>query len=159
MANKTFWFSFGTGLGSSFTGLTPTMILFQTETGTTLAAPGITERITGTGAYQFAYDSTLSIFFRIDGGASVASNFRYIEGVLDPIQAVDQKVGTTTDSFGTVNTDPTTILGYVKRLQEFLEGNANFDKTSNIWTVYSRSAGATLAYKTLTDTSSSATKT
>lgn len=159
MANKTFWLSFGTGNGASFSGLTPSFILFQTENGGTLTPPGITEQIAGTGAYKFGYDTTLSIFFRVDGGAAVATQSRYIEGVLDPIQAVDQRVGFTTDSYGTTLVDPTTLLGYVKRLQEFLEGNASFTKSSGVWTILSRGSTTTLATKTLTNSSSTATKT
>jgi len=159
MANKTFWLAFGTGNGASFSGLTPSLILFQTENGGTLTPPGITERITGTGAYQFAYDTTLSIFFRADAGAAVTAASRFIEGVLDPIQAVDQKVGFTTDSIGTTLVDPTTILGYVKRLQEFCEGNATFAKSTGLWTISSRGSSTTLATKTLTNSSSTATKT
>lgn len=93
MATKTFWISFGSGNGASFSGLTPTLTLFQTGAGGTLVGPGITERITGSGAYQFDYDSsTLSIFFRCDGGASVSAANRYIEGALDPVDYVDQNL-------------------------------------------------------------------
>lgn len=160
MANKTYWVTFGSGNGASFSGLTPTMILFQTENGGTLAPPGITERIAGTGAYQFSYDSaTMAIFFRVDGGASVVASNRYIEGVLDPLAYIDQKLGYTTDSFGSTSIDPTTMYGYLKRLQEFLEGNAVYNKTSGVWSVSTRGSSTLIATKTLTNTTAQATKT
>jgi hypothetical protein len=42
------------------------------------------------------------------------------------------------DSFGTTLTDPSTVFGYLKRLQEFNEGNSVFTKTTGIWGVFSR---------------------
>jgi hypothetical protein len=164
MATKTFFFSFGTP-GASFLSLSPSFITFQSATGTTLAAPGVTARISTTGAYQFDYDAdglTAPIFFEIDGGAGVTPANRYVQGTLDPIGAVDQrltaigatlnsKIGTTADSYGSSSADPTTVFGYMKRSQEFNEGNSSFNKSSGLWTVQSRSGVTTLALKTLTN--------
>lgn len=162
MPNKTYWLKFGPDDPRSYTGLSPTFLVFQTEGGGTLAAPGITERIagsSGTGLYQFSHESTLSIAFLVDGGATLTIATRYITGVLDPVQAVDNKIGYNTDSFGNASIDPTTVMGFVKRLQEFLEGDANFNKVSGQWTILDRTGGVTLAQKTLTNTSTQATKT
>lgn len=254
MSVKTYWMEFGSGNGASFTGLTPTFILFQTAGGSTITPPGITERITGasgTGAYQFsAESSSFPIFFRVDGGGAVADASRWISGVLDPVLAVDNQVtaegvtlvalgstvvgigttliaqgstitgigttllaqgstvvgigttllgigstifgigvtqiaegatilgigttllaigstliaeesiiGTLTDSFGTNSIDPTSVIGYLKRLQEFNEGNATFNKITGCWTIDSRGSSTTLATKTLTNTATTATKT
>lgn len=156
---KTYWFSFGNTDGTSFTGLTPSFTLFQLETGTTTTPPGITERIAGTGAYQFSFaGSTLSTFFRIDGGAALAATDRYIRGVLDPIQTVDQKIGTTTDSFGSTSVDPTTLFGYAKRNQEIQEGNEVFNKSTGDFQILSRGSSTLLADKTVTNSSTQVTK-
>jgi len=66
-------------------------------------------------------------------------------------------IGNTTSSFGDINTDPGTLFGYVKRIQEFLEGQATFTKLSGEWNVMSR-GGSLLASKALTNTSSMVTK-
>lgn len=68
-------------------------------------------------------------------------------------------IGSTASSFGTNVIDPSTLYGFLKRLQEDLEGDGNYNKSSGIWTMYNRTGGTTLAIKTLTDTASDVTKT
>lgn len=155
---KTYYLKFGSGDPANYTGLTPTFTIFSSQGVTALTAPGVTETPTGSGLYAFQYGPTLSILFKADGGAALASSDRYIIGTLDPIQAVDEKIGYMTDSFGATNVDPTTVIGYLKRAQEFSEGNATFSKTSGIWQIYSRGSSTLIAQKTLTNTTTSAGK-
>jgi hypothetical protein len=156
---KTYWAIFGDGNPATNSGLSPTFILFAGISGTTLLAPpGVTEMPAASGWYRFQYSPTFSINFTLDGGAGLASADRYVRGVLDPIQAVDLKIGVPEDSFGFTATDPTTVYGFLKRNQEFLEGDANFDKASGVWTIYSRGASTILRVKTLTNTVTEATK-
>lgn len=80
-------------------------------------------------------------------------------------------VGTLADSFGGTLSDPTTIFGYLKRLQENLEGNNVFTKTSGVWQVWSRGttyvlgastypgASTQIANKTIVDSGSVIVKT
>jgi len=98
------------------------------------------------------------MIFVCDGGAVLSSGDRYIVGALDPIQAVDEKVGTIADSYGSTATDPTTVFGYLKRDQEILEGDAIFTKSTGVWTIYSRGSSTILRVKTLTNSTSQATK-
>lgn len=160
MANKDYVLQFGQGDPRSFTGLSPTFLIFATNAGgTALVAPGISEVITGSGFYNFSYGPTVSISFLADGGSGVSSSDdRYVTGVLDPIQAVDQTIGMTTDSFGSTAIDPTTLFGYLKRNQEFNEGNAEFTKSTGVWSVYSRGSSTLLMTKTLENNTSEATK-
>lgn len=155
---KTYVIKFGTGNPANFSGLTPTFTIFSSFGLTSITAPGITETPASSGLYQFVYGPTVPIVFKIDGGSSLSDSDRYIPNVLDPIQAVDEKVGTLSDSFGSTAVDPTTLMGYLKRLQEFMEGNATFIKSTGIWSVFSRGSTTQLASKTLTNTSTSATK-
>lgn len=155
---KSYYLKFGSGDPANFTGLSPTLSIFSWGGITAIAAPGITETPVASGLYRFDYGPTVSILFKADGGAALASGDRYITGVLDPIQAVDQQVGTTQDSFGSTASDPTTLFGYVKRNQEFSEGNAVFTKSTGIWGVYSRGSSTLIAEKSLTNTTSAATK-
>lgn len=154
---KNYLLQFGS---TTWTGLTPSFILFKTfPGGTNVTPPGITEIPTASGLYYFTWGPTNSIAFVVDGGAALTSPVtRYITGDLDPIQAVDEKIGTTEDSFGSTSVDPTTIFGYVKRLQEWNEGNATFNKSSGAWDVYSRGSSVMLAEKELVDAASEVTK-
>lgn len=155
---KTYWVQFSSGDSRTGTGLTPTFVIFQTSGGSLISAPSIAEVGASTGMYSFTYGPTAPIAFLLDGGASLADSVRYVSGALDPIQAVDEKVGTSADSFGTTNTDPTSIFGYVKRNLEIQEGNETFNKTTGVWDRYSRGSSTLLNEKTLTNSASTATK-
>lgn len=155
---KSYWLKFGSGDSASTTGLSPTFTIFSANGLTAIAAPGITETPAASGLYQFNYGPTLPIIFKCDGGAALATGDRYIYGTLDPIQTVDEKVGTTSDSFGSTATDPSTLMGFAKRAQEFWEGNATFTKASGIWQVYSRGSSTLIAQKSLTNTTTTAGK-
>jgi hypothetical protein len=157
--SKSYYLKFGTGDPADKTGLSPTFVIFSAGGLTSVVAPGITETPAASGLYRFDYGPTLSILFKADGGAALASGDRYIIGSLDPIQAVDEKVGTVNDSFGSTSVDPTTVLGYVKRNLEFHEGNAIFTKATGLWDIYSRGSSTLLKEKALTNTTTSATKT
>lgn len=156
---KTYYLVFGTGNPSSYTGLTPTLIVFSAAGLTALVAPAIIEGPAGSGFYNFQYGPTLSINFLADGGAALSATDRYIKGALDPVQAVDQTIGQPTDSFGTTLVDPTTVLGYQKRNLEFNEGNKTYIKSTGIWDIYSRGSSTLLREKTLTNSVTSANST
>lgn len=155
---KDYWIRFGSQDPRTYTGLTPTFVIFQNASGSNITAPGLTEIAVGSGFYKFAYAVTTQVLFLCDAGVSVTASDRYITGILDPIAVVDQKVGALDDSFGSTSVDPTTIFGEVRRLIELLEGNAIYNKSTTIWSIYSRGSSTLLREKTLTNTSSSATK-
>lgn len=154
---KDYWATFGSDPRVN-TGLTPTFVIFETAGGSTLSPPSISEPLAGSGFYKFTYGPTASICFLLDGGAALSSSDRYVQGVLDPIQAVDEKVGTSADSFGSTSVDPSTIFGYVKRNLEFQEGDATFNKSSGIWDIYSRGSSTLLREKTLANSTSQVSK-
>lgn len=155
---KDYWLKFGTGDPASFTGLSPTFTIFSLEGITSLVAPGVTETPSGSGFYRFQYGPTLSIIFKADGGAALATGDRYISGALDPIQVVDERIGTVSDSFGSTSVDPATVLGYLRRNIEFQEGNAIFTKSTGIWDIYSRGSSTLLREKQLSNDTTSADK-
>ena len=157
---KTFWLKFGSAAAGVYTGLTPTFTIFSSGGYTALPAPSVSELPAGSGFYKFAYGPTLPIIFQVDGGAAITTaTDRYIQGVLDPIQSVDEKIGTLQDSFGSSAIDPTTVLGYLKRTQENLEGNGQFLKSTGVWSIFSRGSSTLLATKQLTNNITQATKT
>lgn len=157
---KTYWLLFGDGNPALNTGLSPTMTLFAGINGTTLlSAPGITEIPAGSGWYRFFYGPTFSINFVVDGGAGLANADRYIRGVLDPLQIIDERMGSDDASFGSTSADPTSIYGFVKRNLEVQEGNKIFNKATGTWDVYSRGSSTLLFEKDLTNTTTQATST
>ena len=186
MALKNYLLAFGTGNPSSNTGLSPTLSTFKVlPSGTNVTAPGVTEIPTSTGLYYFQYDpigSTSPISFICDGGSSLSTSNRYVVGICDPADAIDQYgmtlvaigttnssyviglssisslIGTTASSFGSTAADPTTLFGYLKRAQEFNEGNSTFDKTASVWYISTRGSSTMLAAKTLADGSGNVTK-
>lgn len=155
---KTYWLTFGSGDPRNNTGLSPTFALFFDANGLTAAPPGITEIMAGSGFYRFEYGPTLGMAFIADGGAALSASDRYVKGALDPIQAVDEKVGTVADSFGSTLTDPSTVLGYLRRSLEFNEGDAIYTKATGTWQIFSRGSSTLLRQKTLANNNSTATK-
>lgn len=154
---KTYWAAFGTDPRVT-SGQSPTFVIFQTGTGATVAPPTVTEPLAGSGFYKFTYGPTASIVFLLDAGAAISSSDRYISGALDPIQAVDEKVGTTDDSFGSTSVDPTTLFGFAKRNLEFEEGNASFNKSTGVWDISSRGSSTLLREKTLANSTTAVSK-
>jgi len=190
---KTYWLKFGPTSAADYTGLFPTLTIFNSLGITALAAPGITEIPASSGLYRFQYDPTTSIVFQADGGATLSSSIRYIVGSLDPNDKDDETLsalgssvaalsatllgigstvfaigstsfafndmlGTTASSFGSTSADPSSVFGMVKRIQEILEGNATFDKTTGTWNIYSRGSSTLLRVKALSDGQTSTTK-
>ena len=156
MADKDYVLEFGSGNPQNFTGLAPSLISFyQLSDGQTIAPPGITELFAGSGQYRFQYDATLSIAFIADGGATLAPQNRYVSGILDPLDVIDQRIGSTASSFGSTSVDPGDLFGYAMRNQEWQEGDATFNKSSGAWNVSSRGSSTLLASKSLTNTSRS----
>ena len=161
---KTFWISPADSSAplATYTGLSPTFTLFTDETGALVTPPGITESPAASGVYRFQYGPTLAMFGQIDWGGSVPGSTRYTRVALDPIQAVDERVGgilNNNDSIGSTAIDPTTVIGFVKRLQELLEGDASFLKSTGEWQIFDRGGTLLLRSKQLTNTATSATKT
>lgn len=155
--SKTYTLQFGDGDPAVNTGLSPTFVIFQLLGGSTLAPPSITEPDSD-GIYQFTYGPTLPIKFKIDGGAGLAAADRYITDQLDPIQAVDQVIGSVDSSFGSTSADPTTVMGHLKRNQEFNEGDATYVKSTGKWQISSRGASTLLQEKTLSNSTTQVDK-
>lgn len=174
--SKQYLLRFGSINPTTYSGLSPTFTQFRTlPAGTTALPPGITEIPTATGLYYCTYGATAPIAFICDGGASMIGNDRYLTGILDPADAIDQQVtglgntlitgisyvtsiGTTADSFGSTSVDPTTLFGYLKRVQELLEGDATFNKGTGSWTMYNRGSTTLLRTKALANNSTTVTK-
>ena len=161
---KTYWLSVGDSSIApvTYTGLSPTMSVFVNVGGSNVVGPTITELPAASGVYQFSYGPTVGMFFSIDWGVSVPAAYRYTKGGLDPIQAVDERVGgiiDNDDSIGSTSVDPATVIGFLKRVQQYLEGDSFFEKSTGTWDVYSKGASTLLVQKSLTNDVTQATKT
>lgn len=104
----------------------------------------IDEQLTAVGSTLLAGQSALA------GG--ITSSFLGLSSVL-------ASIGSTSSSFGSTAVDPGTIFGYLKRALEFNEGNSVFNKTTNLWDIYTRGSSTLLIEKTLSDASGTVTKT
>lgn len=74
------------------------------------------------------------------------------------LQLINISIGSTASPFGDSSLDPDTIYGYLKRLQEFNEGDATFNKNTGQWTITDRSGTTTLATKSLSNNNTQVTK-
>ncbi len=68
-------------------------------------------------------------------------------------------IGSTASSFGTNVADPVDLFGYLKRVQENLEGNQSFTKMSGALSIYSRGSSQLLINKMITNSVSMVIKT
>lgn len=177
--SKEYILRFGSLNPGSYAGLNPTFTSFVSVlAGTSALPPGISRVIGATGLYYFTYGPTNAVSFIVDGVAgSLSATERYIVGVLDPVQAVDQQlsqlgstmqaignttnslIGSTLSSYGSDTVDPATLFGYAKRLQELGEGNANFNKSTGNWEILSRGSSTLLRDKTLSNSTTTVQKT
>ena len=160
MIQKQLAIRFGSGDSRVLTGLSPTFVVFKDFDGNDVTSPLISEIGTGTGLYKFEFGYTLGqIAFLCDGGSSLPDSDRYVAGTLDPIQAIDRRLGTEDQGFGSDVVDPSSVYEFSKRFLEFLEGNAGFEKSTGTWQIFDRGGTFMLREKTLTNTVSEATKT
>ena len=225
---------------SQYPSLAPTFLTFRRVTdGQTLAPPSLSQ-IDFTGVYGFTYAVTDPIYYRVDGITITSATDRYLIGILDPADNIDNqhsagmttltqyhstltaigasnvalgttsvalgitnvgygtsnlainttilahgstnfsinttisaelstlsaigltldaKIGTTASLIGDNSTDPVDIFGYLKRMQEFNEGDQSFDKTSGAWTIQDRTGATTISTRTLDNTSTTVTRT
>lgn len=67
-------------------------------------------------------------------------------------------IGTAGSTFGSVSSDPIDLFGYMKRIQENLEGNSTFTKLSGAWQISSRGSSTVLANKSVINTAPTVTK-
>lgn len=72
---------------------------------------------------------------------------------------MDALIGNTASSYGTNSADPTTIFGFLKRAQEAREGNETYTKSTGVLDIYTRGSSQLLVEKTISDSTTSTTKT
>ena len=155
---RNYYFRFGNSDSATFTGLSPTFLRFVGPTGTIASPPGITE-ISSTGIYSSSYGATFNIAYVIDAfTTSVGASFRYIFGTMTPEDTAQERIGYSGDSIGSTSADPSTIYGLAKRLQEILEGQQVYTKSTGVLLLESRGA-TVLRSLTIADNTTQTTRT
>jgi hypothetical protein len=126
--------------------------------GNTSIALGITGIALGTTAVALGITSIAFGTSIIAQGVSNAAQNVTILSQGTSISVAVAGVGTPSSSFGTSAADPTDLFGYMRRIQELLEGNNTYNKVSGAFTLLSRGSSVTLASKTVTNSVSLVTK-
>ncbi len=144
-------------IGSSLTALGVTSIAYSSS----LSAIGnsniaIGTSLTAFGVTSLAYSSSL-IALGMTGVAIGTTILGSIGGDITNTAEILLRLGSTLSTFGTSAADPGDLFGYLKRMQEFNEGNQSFAKTTGAWTINSR-GGSLLATKSLANSSTTVTK-
>lgn len=68
------------------------------------------------------------------------------------LSTLDVRIGSTLSSIGSTSVDPGDLFGYLKRAQEFREGQQTFNKVSGAWDIKTR-GGTLLVERVLTNSS------
>lgn len=126
--------------------------------GTTQVAMGST--LIGFGNSFVVFSSTFtalnSSFVAVSATlAGMASTLAAMGVTLGGLEA---SIGSTASSFGTDASDPTTLFGFMKRIQELNEGAQTYTKASGALALYSRGASQLLRQLTVSDTATLTTK-
>ena len=101
----------------------------------------------GQGITSAAFSTSLS--------AQSATILSYV-GASNPLYSVLGSVGST---FGGQSSDPVDLFGYLKRVQENLEGDNYFTKVGGGFSIYNRGSSTLLRNKTVTNSASQIIKT
>jgi len=70
---------------------------------------------------------------------------------------ISSLLGNTSSSFGSTSVDPTTVFGFLKRAQEYNEGNRAYTKATGALDYYSRGSSTLLIEKMISDSTAGTT--
>lgn len=124
---KNYSVRFGTGDPRTFSGLSPTLLLFfNLSSGATILGPTFTEGLTGTGIYTFQWGTTTPIAFLADAATTSPGSGRYVTGQLDPEDRSDE-YGNTLTALGNSNVAlSTSLLAIGNTIMSNVGSNASF---------------------------------
>jgi hypothetical protein len=128
--------------------------------GASLNAQGNTIAVIG-GSMSVMGASLSAMGFTLTGiGNTVLGigNTIFAIGASTSVLALASQIGTAADSFGTDTVDPTSLFGFMKRIQEIQEGDSNYAKGTGVWSIYNRGSSTLLRSKTIADAATTVTK-
>jgi hypothetical protein len=148
-------FALGTtsvAIGTTLLGFGSTLMGF----GATSVALGTTNVALAISNYSFA---TMIFAGLVNQGSTIVGIGTTLLGIGSSVAVLAAGIGSTASTFGSSSADPVDLFGYMKRIQENLEGNSSFTKLSGAWSIYSRGSSQLLASKTVANNSSQVIKT
>ena len=181
MSVKSYYLRFGTRNPATYSGLSPTFIVWGNALGVT-TPPAISE-ISGTGIYSFDYECNGTVAFVCDGATTgIQAADRYVAGSLDISDRIDEftgkagdiagfsslygqvlsnvtNIGTTADPIGDNLTDPTTLFGFLKRAEAAIEGQSDCTKGTGVLNTYDKTGATLINSRTISESGTSVTKT
>ena len=134
--------------GTPVTGLSPTIRIWQVDTGgdsLIVTDAAMTEIGDGFYKYEFlTYDPTLEYLFRTDGGASLPASERYQRGsnrnsaheVWDANTADHNNAGTFGEAVNNININVNTALTVLDVLLKYESNRTRVDPVANTLTIY-----------------------
>lgn len=142
-------------LGSTVSGIAATLVAQGSTVvgiGTTLVAQGST--VVGIGTTLIAQGATI-----VGIGTTLIAEGSTLLAIGNTLAAVNfAGIGSTASTFGSTSADPDSLFGYLKRIQELIEGNQDFNKSTGAWEMWSRGSSTMLRLKTLTNSTTGVTK-
>lgn len=136
------------------------------EYGTTLVAIGTSGLALGTTSVALGITGIAFGVSNLAIGISIYAQGNTLTALSITLSAISSTlgllsglIGSTTSSFGTDVADPNTLFGYLKRIQENLEGNNSYIKPSGALSIYSRGSSQLLITKTIANSVSAVIKT
>jgi hypothetical protein len=187
MATKSYYLRFGSGNPSSYSGLAPTFIVWRNAAGVT-TSPSIAEvSTTGIYTFTYEINGTVA-FVADGATTGLATADRYIAGALDisdrlnefvgrasdsvgfstlfgqaflgltSIGAVSSLIGTTSSVIGDSLTNPSSLFGFLKRIENVQEGQSIYTKATGGLNLYDKTGATLLASRSISDSGSTITK-
>lgn len=84
-------------------------------------------------------------------GTSIVAMGVTVSSIVSGASGVLALLGNNASSYGDNTTNPTTVFGYLRRAQQFGEGDAIFTKATGVWDVYPRGVTTTLLLEKVLD--------
>lgn len=149
-------------MGSTLSGMGSTLF----GIGATVGGMGAT--LSGMGSTLFGVGATIGGMGNTLGGVgvslaamgvSVTAQGTTLAAIGATVSSIGLGLGSTASSFGSTSADPVDLFGLLKRAQEFWEGNQTYTKATGVLDFYSRGSSTLLREKTVSDDSTSTTKT
>lgn len=126
------------------------------EVGTTLVAIGLSNIALGTTGVALGITNVALGISSIAQGNTMVALGNSIYALSSSLNITG--IGDTGSTFGGLSTDPQTLFGYLKRIQEDMEGNQTFTKGTGAWQILSRGSSTILANKTIANSASLVTR-
>ncbi len=163
---NTLIFNTPNNMGATLVAIGNTAIAYGTTNfaiGTTNLAYGTTNIALGTtsvawGLANNTAETNMGTTLVAIGNTSIALGSTILAEIGITTSGFGALIGSVGSTFGGSGSDPVDLFGYLKRLQENLEGNSIYTKQSGVWDIYSRGSSTKLISKTVTNGTSTVSK-